>query len=174
MKLFARLCPFVLAILLTACASGVTRIASGKNEPVAVSPHVNAVQVQLSDAAKKLTADNQAFNPTSLQATIEKSLIANNLQQSTSTQSLGVEITSFRVRSTFSAVMFGFMAGNDNVEGIVSVKAANGEVLKKSQVTASYALGGFGGGQDDARMNWLYEEFAKHVVSEITGVSEKK
>jgi len=39
-------------------------------------------------------------------------------------------------------------------------------------VTASYALGGFGGGQDEMRMSWLYEAFAKALVSEITGAAK--
>ena len=41
------------------------------------------------------------------------------------------------------------------------------------KVTASYALGGWGGGQDGLRMNWLYEAFAKEVVKAFTGEEKK-
>jgi len=140
---------------------------------VKVAPNINAVRVQLSDNAKKLVADNTEFNQEALQATVGRILKASNLLQTNSSQSLDIEITSFRTRSTFAAVMFGFMAGNDNVEGVVSIRDASGTVLKKSQVTASYALGGIGGGQTESRMSWLYEEFAKHVVAEVTGVPAK-
>ena len=30
-----------------------------------------------------------------------------------------------------------------------------------------YALGGLAGGQDSARLNWLYEEFAKLLAQEV-------
>ena len=173
MKLFKRLSIVFFAAVLAACASGVTKMANGTNTPVAVSPNVNTVRVHLSADAKKLLADNDIFNRETLQSIIEKALSGNNLQQTSSSQTLDIEITGFRVRSAVAAVMFGLMAGSDNVEGIVSIKDANGVVLKKSQVTASYGLGGFGGGQNDARMGWLYEEFAKHVVAEITGVPPK-
>ena len=173
MEFIRRLSLIVFAALLTACASGVTKMASGTGATTAVSPNVNTVRVQLSDEAKKMLADNATFNRERLQSTVEKALKASNLQQANSSQTLDIEITSFRVRSAFAAVMFGLMAGSDNVEGVVSIKDASGVILKKSQVTASYALGGFAGGQDDARMGWLYEEFAKHVVAEITGVPAK-
>ena len=173
MTMLERLSLVLVAVFLTACASGVTKMEHGTSVPATVSPNVSTVRVHLSADAKKLLADNEIFNQETLQLTIEKALKGNNLQQAGSSQTLDIEITGFRVRSAVAAVMFGLLAGNDNVEGIVSIKDANGVILKKSKVTASYALGGFGGGQNDARMGWLYEEFAKHVVAEISGVPAK-
>lgn len=160
-------------VLLTACASGVTRMDTGTTVAAPVQRNVSAVNLKLSDGTKKLVADNLKFNQDTLKATIERAMKAQNLIDPSSNQQLDVEITSFRVRSNFTAVMFGFMAGYDNVEGVVVIKNQAGEVVKKAKVNASYALGGFGGGQDEARMGWLYEEFAKHTVAEVTGVPVK-
>lgn len=77
-------------------------------------------------------------------------------------------VTSIRSRSAFNAVMFGFMAGDDHIKGDVIVRSPDGVELERFAVSASWALGGFAGGQTEARMGWLYETFAKHVVEELT------
>ena len=159
---------------LVACASGVTRMDSATSAaPAKVERNVKSVNLWLSDDAKKLVANNMKFNQDTLRSTVERALQAQNMVKTEAAQTLDIEITGFRVRSAFTAVMFGFMAGNDNVEGVVTVKDAGGKVLKKAKVSASYALGGLAGGQDESRMGWLYEEFAKHTVAELTGVPAK-
>jgi hypothetical protein len=167
----------VAAALLAGCASGVTRMDTAAGTPAAaaatVQPKVKSVNLWLNDDAKKLLPDNLKFNQNQLRGTVERALDGQSLVAADAGQTMDIEITSFRVRSNFSAIMFGFMAGNDNVEGIVSIKDAAGATLKRAKVSASYALGGIGGGQDDARMGWLYEEFAKHTVAELTGVPKK-
>jgi len=162
-----------LAVVLGGCASGVTRMDPAPGQPpmaaVTAVANVSAVKLWLNDDARKLLADNLKFNQDQLRGTIERALSAQNLIRTDAAQSLDIEITSLRARSNFSAVMFGFMAGNDHVEGIVTIRDATGRVLKRGKVSASYALGGLAGGQDDARMSWLYESFAKHTVAEVTG-----
>jgi hypothetical protein len=165
------------AAVMGGCASGVTRMevpgtATG-TAPAKIDLTVRSVSLVLTEDAKKLVAENLKFNQDTLRSVIERAMNGQNMLKADASQSLDVEITSFRTRSNFSAIMFGFMAGNDNVEGIVSIKDAGGAVLKRAKVSASYALGGLAGGQDDARMNWLYEEFAKHTVAEVTGVPAK-
>jgi glucose dehydrogenase len=76
-------------------------------------------------------------------------------------------VSNIRVRSNFSAVMWGFMAGNDTITGDIIIKDQNGEVLDQFEVSAAYALGGLAGGQDDARMGWLYESFAEETLKEL-------
>lgn len=160
----------VLVAMLGACASSTTRMGgAAASQTVAVAKSAKAVTLWLNDDAKKLVSDNIKFSGDSLRSTVERTLSSQGLIQTDATQTLDIEVTSFRVRSSFSAVMFGFMAGNDNIEGIVTVKDQAGTVLQKSKVTASYALGGLAGGQDESRMNWLYEEFAKHAAAELTG-----
>jgi hypothetical protein len=179
--LIQRLAPIVVALILAGCASGVQRMdaPAGANPTLgAAAPKVapgplKSVSISLTPEAQKLMADNAKFNAETLRATVDRVLAAQGLMKADASQTMDIELTSFRVRSSFSAVMFGFMAGTDNVEGIVTIKDATGAMLKRAKVSASYALGGIGGGQDEARMNWLYEEFAKHAASEVTGQPSK-
>jgi len=179
-----RLVP-VLAIagLLGACASSVTRmdapapgtpgVARAAAAATASTGPVASVNLWLNADAKKALADNIKFNPDALKSMIERTLRARDLMQADSGRTLDVEITGMRVRSIFSAVMFGFMAGSDSVDGVVTIKDAAGQVVKKAKVSASYALGGLAGGQDEARIGWLYEEFAKHASAEVGGIPVK-
>jgi hypothetical protein len=165
--------------LLGGCASGVTRMdapAAGGTAAAAAAKStgpVKSVSVSLSSEAQKFAAENAKFNPENLRNTVERVLNAQSLIKADSGQSLEIELTAFRVRSSFTAVMFGFMAGSDSVEGVVTIKDTTGAVVKRAKVNASYALGGLAGGQDESRLNWLYEEFAKHTVSEVNGQPAK-
>jgi hypothetical protein len=67
--------------------------------------------------------------------------------------------------------MFGFLAGDDHIEGDVLVRASDGGKLQEFSVSASYAFGGFAGG-DETRMNWLYESFAERMTEELSGRTE--
>jgi hypothetical protein len=170
---FRTFASLVIAAVLAGCAAGVTRMDAAPGlapaaAPAAV-PDIKAVSLWLNDEAKKLVADNLKFNQDALRSMVERALAANSLIKPESGHTLDIEITSIRARSNFSAVMFGFMAGNDHIEGVVTIKDTAGKVLKRGKVSASYALGGLAGGQDDARMGWLYETFSKHTVAEVTG-----
>ena len=85
-----------------------------------------------------------------------------------------VEVKDIRVRSNFSAVMWGFMAGDDHIVGDIVVKATDGLEMDRFEVSSSYALGGFAGGQDSSRMGWLYEAFAEETIKELTKNNIKK
>ena len=80
---------------------------------------------------------------------------------------LEIRIKGVRVRSNFSAVMWGFMAGSDYITADVVLKDAGGKEIDKYEVSVSYALGGLAGGQDSARMGWLYEKFAEETIKEL-------
>ena len=160
----------VLISLLAACASGITHDTPAGNTQF-LGTKVSGVDVTLSEEAKKLSADNLKFNPESLRAMVQRALEARNVIEPSAAQRMLIEVTDFRVRSNFSAVMFGFMAGSDSVTGNIHIRTPERSV-GKYEVRASYALGGFGGGQDDARMGWLYEEFAKQTLNVLTGESK--
>lgn len=162
-----------LATLVTGCASGVTRESAEPADRVRVSVdnRVSEVTVSLTEEAKKKVADNLKFNPEELKNHIHRAMDAKSLlnpEAKGTLPVLHVEIRDFRVRSNFSAVMFGFMAGNDSITGDVVVKDAGGGEIDRFEVSTSYALGGFAGGQDSARMGWLYEKFAEETVNELT------
>ena len=162
----------VAAFALAGCASGVKREADASSvagQAVAKMP-VGTVTVSLSPGAQKLAAENPKFDQEKLLYTVRRALEVNGLVQGgAAAPRAEIVITDFRVRGTFSAVMWGVMAGTDNVTGDVVVRDASGKQLRKFSVNASYGLGGFAGGQDDMRLGWLYEKFAEHTVAELGG-----
>jgi uncharacterized protein DUF4410 len=174
MKLIALPAVWLVILALAGCASGVTREGGAEAKATKLpDPKVASIKIYLNDNAQKLHADNVKFNPEALRSTIQRTLEARQLVTAESKQRMEVEITDMRVRSTFASIAFGFMAGADSVKGNVLVFGTDGKPLTKFEVSASYALGGIGGGMDDARMNWLYEEFAKLTINELLGLDPK-
>jgi hypothetical protein len=164
-----------LTVLLAACASGVQKVDDpGRRASYFSGGGKVAQEVTLSmtkEAQAKLT-DNLKFDQEKLLATVRRALDANGLLAKAPDPQLPkieVVVTDVRARSTFAAVMFGFMAGDDRVAGEVIARTHDGKEVQRFAVSASYALGGLAGGQEEARMNWLYETFAQHVVDELTG-----
>ena len=99
-----------------------------------------------------LLADNIQFNMNTLRTTLQRWLEANDLLAPDGDYRLKVVVNDIRVRSTFNAMMWGFMAGNDHLRGDAIILNLAGEPVYEFGASASYALGGFGGGQDSARM----------------------
>lgn len=169
--------PLLLLIVagLAGCASGVKRAEDATKREAYFAKGgklANEVTVSLTQEARAMLADNLKFEQDKLLATVKRTLEAKNLMAKTADPALPkieILVTEIRVRSNFSAVMFGFMAGDDRIVGDVIARDPAGKELQRFTVSASYALGGFGGGQDDARMGWLYETFAKLTVEELTG-----
>jgi hypothetical protein len=161
--------------LVSACASSVTRSPdTASTAPILLGEDQRAgqVTVSLTPAAQELAADNLTFDQNELLATVRRALQARDAMASepdASLPSVEIVVTDFRTRSAFSAVMFGFLAGDDHITGDVVLRSPTGEELQRFSVSASYALGGLGGGMNDTRMGWLYERFAEHVLDELTG-----
>jgi len=159
----------VLSLLVVAgCSSQVTRPeVAGEALPVART--LQDFTVEMSPGAKATLADNVKFDINALQVTLQRTLDGKGLLSPVGDYRLKVVVNSIRVRSTFNAVMWGFMAGNDHLRGDVTVLDLAGREVYSFEVSASYALGGLGGGQDASRMNWLYEEFSEMVAGELLG-----
>lgn len=179
-RLIVPVSAFVLvAMVIGGCASGVKRSDDkGATGPAFAEAgrQCAAVTLQLTPEAQLKVAENLKFDQQKLLETIKRALDAKGLIAQAPDASLPtiiVAVTDIRARSNFSAVMWGFMAGDDHINGDVIVKAADGRELQRFSVSASYALGGLAGGQDDARMGWLYETFAKHVLEELTGATPR-
>jgi hypothetical protein len=163
----------LLCLLVTGCASGVTREAPDTPEKAHLSAgkQVAEVSVILTEEAKEKVVDNLKFDPGELKNHVQRAMDARSLINPAARGRipvLTVEVKDFRVRSNFSAVMFGFMAGADSITGDIVIKDAGGAEIDRFEVTVSYALGGLAGGQDSARMGWLYEKFAEEAVKELT------
>jgi len=159
----------IVVLLLSAIASCSSHVTRPENAET-VRPVVKAlrdVTVEMSLEAKQQLADNIKFDINALTANLKRTLEANNLVAPGGDYRLKVVVNDIRVRSTLNAVMWGFMAGNDHLRGDAVLLNLAGEPVYEFSASASYALGGWGGGQDASRMNWLYEEFSAMVSNEL-------
>jgi len=150
-----------MALLCAACAGTAHRTESPGSAAAAGTLKVRSVEARVSDKAKEQLAENIKFDLNTLRSTVERTLSASNLEDAGVTATLDVEVTNVYIRGSFTATMFGFFAGADNIGGNVRVLDPEGRVLRSFDVDASYALGGFAGGQDSVRLNYLYEKFAE-------------
>ena len=163
-----------LAVTIVGCSSGVERSSElGLQQPQFDDAGEKAgdIKVALSSEARVEASENLKFSEKELRETIHRILEVQDLvsdQPDAALPTIEVTVTSVRVRSTFSAMVFGFLAGDDHIEGDVLVRSPEGDNMQAFSVAASYAWGGFAGG-DETRMNWLYESFAERTAEELTG-----
>lgn len=173
---FQRLAIILGAVLLAGCASGVKQATVENRQFLATQP-AKSISISLNDEAKTKVADNLKFDQNALLNTVKRALTAQNLLNESkpgASHTIEIVMKDFRVRSNFTAVMFGFMAGNDSITGDVVLRDAAGKELNRFEVSASYALGGLAGGMDEARMGWLYEKFAELTVENLRGPESKE
>jgi hypothetical protein len=174
MKLRAlRWAGMVAVLALSACASQVARqpeAADAAREPVRA---LSTYSVTMSSQAKAQLTDNLKFNIDTLRSRIGQALDAKGLVAQDGDFEMQVVVDDIRVRGTFSAVMFGFMAGDDHLYGTVTLRRGD-KALGSFGIKTSWALGGIAGGQDDARLGWLYEEFAKQLAEELAARRDAK
>ena len=108
----------MLVLALGACTSGVTRAPEiGLQRPQFDEPGEKAgtLLVSLSEEGKADAKENDKFELATLKKTIRQALEAENLitaKPDPSLPKLEITVTSVRTRSGFTAVMFGFLAGN--------------------------------------------------------------
>lgn len=167
----------VIAVLLCSiggCASQVVEPdASTTSKPTVKA--LESFSIELSPKAREQFADNDRFNIKALEATLDRILRNKGLIATDGDFRLKVVVSDIRVRGTFNAVMWGFMAGDDHLNGdsILFRKEAEDPVYQ-FKVRTSYALGGFAGGQDAMRMDWLYEEFSNRIANKLVALREAK
>ena len=173
MRIVKGLVGIILICLLGACASSVQRSDPTSNY-VYSDEKFQSVEVVLSEKGKKELADNLKFDPAELQLQIARLMEEKELIHDPSENRVRVEITDIRIRGRFVAIMVGIFAGADYVNGKVSVLDSSGKSKHEFVSKASWALGGWGGGQDKSRLTWIYEKFAEVTVDEIMGVRKDK
>ncbi len=156
---------FILAVV--GCASSVERMNDSKAYHYD-GQKFSKVELTIRKDATEDLDDIVRFDQDELQNMIEQNLEVKGLVAANSHNIVKVEITDIRVRSTFNAFMWGFMAGNDHIEGDISLLGENAAPFHSFHVAASYALGGMMGFKE-TRMGWLYEEFSKLTLQEILG-----
>ncbi len=163
---------------LVGCSSSVKREESNTLGKVVLSEQnqISSLSISLTEEAKKKLTENLKFDQNQLLYQVKRALEANSLlnnQSELSLPDLEIQVKDVRVRSNFSAVMWGFMAGSDSITGDIVLKSPSGEEVNRFEVSVSYALGGLAGGQDNARMGWLYEKFAEETINELTNKEKK-
>jgi hypothetical protein len=158
-----------LLVLLTGCAGTIKQDARVTGD-VSHLEGVAQVVALLSPDAAKLQVDNPQFSREELATRLRNRLEAKGLTAPSATHRVQIEVTDIRVRSAFSAIMFGVMAGDDHVTGRVHVIDPAGHALRSFEIHTSYAFGGVAGGQDGMRMNWLYDKFADLATAELEKV----
>lgn len=159
--------------LLAGCASAVTRAPGVAVERAGLTTNnqVGSVSLSLTDDARKKATENLKFNQDELLNHVRRALEANSLLNGNPDKprpTLEVQVKDIRIRSNFSAVLWGVLAGADSVAADVVLKDLAGKEIDRFEVSVSYALGGSAGGQDSARMGWLYEKFAEETLKELT------
>jgi hypothetical protein len=154
------------ALALSGCASQVTRdeTAGMPREPVRA---LSSFDVVMSATSTAQMADNLKFDIEALRSTMRRTLESKQLVAADGDFEMKVVVDDIRVRSTFNAIMWGFMAGDDHLNGSVTLTRRDSNASNNFGVKASWALGGFAGGQDSARLTWLYEEFSKKIADEL-------
>lgn len=167
----------LMAVVLAGCAAGVTRHTDAEKRQAYFKGGgkvARSVTVTLDQNAQKQLPENITFDKDQLLATVKRLLDAKGLLAKTPDEKLPtieIIVTDIRVRSDLSAILWGFMAGDDHIIGEVIARNPEGKELQRFTVSASYALGGWGGGQGSTRMGWLYETFAKEMANELTGTT---
>jgi hypothetical protein len=155
-----------LVLVLSACGGTVKIDPRSINDSLRVEG-VSQVSIGLTPEAKVKQAENLIFSRDELASQLRRRLESKGLIGSGAAFSVEILITDIRVRSGFSAIMFGFLAGDDHISGKVRLLNRAGQPVRSFEVNASYAFGGVAGGQDGARMNWLYDKFSELAEIEL-------
>jgi uncharacterized protein DUF4410 len=152
-------------VMLTACSGNVKNLSVDSNYKYAGEQY-GAVNV---DTSKATISDDGSFDKIALKQKIQEILEKENLIKSTSAETIRINIKNVRLRSEGAAVLLGFLAGADSLEGTVTLLGKDGQVVNQFDIDASYAAGGFIGGQDGMRMEWLYGKFGELTAQTIKG-----
>lgn len=158
-------------LVLVGCGGTIQRESSGGARRIEGGTYRN-VEVVLSPAARHMQAENPQFSVRELSDYVRRRLESQELLRADSRFRVEVTIDSFRVRSAVAAVLFGIMAGTDSIDGYVRVYDNSDRQVHGYKVNASYGLGGWAGGQDGTRMNWMYDKFAELAVAELGGKTQ--
>jgi hypothetical protein len=154
------------SLLFTGCASSVKLDSNVVHAPLQVEG-VSRVELSLSPEASKQLGDNKKFDPEQFSGYLSRKFDSKGLLNEASLYQTEVIITDLRLRSSFSAVVFGILAGSDYITGNVRLIDPKGRVVRTFEVSASYLLGGVAG-FDGIRIDWLYDRFAELALVEIS------
>lgn len=160
---------FAVMLALTGCAATVKQDTRVQGDVSRVDGVSQVLALMSPDAARQ-QVDNPQFNRDELANQLRRRLESKSLLSPAATHRVEVVVTDIRVRSAVAAIMLGVFAGDDHVTGRVRVLDARGQALRSFEINASYALGGWAGGQDSMRLGWLYDKFSELAATELEQV----
>jgi Domain of unknown function (DUF4410) len=160
---------FAVMLALTGCAATVKQDTRVQGDVSRVDGVSQVLALMSPDAARQ-QADNPQFHRDELANQLRRRLESKSLLSPAATHRVEVVVTDIRVRSAVAAIMLGVFAGDDHVTGRVRVLDARGQALRSFEINASYALGGWAGGQDSMRLGWLYDKFSELAATELEQV----
>jgi len=168
-KMITRFALILCTLLVSACSTSVN-LREQNNSPLS-GIKISQVRVALSAEADKMRAENLYYSHEKLVRALEDNLNSSSVfsRNGASAARLNLEVTSIRTRSTFSAVMFGLLAGDDHIKGTARLLDESGVQILAFDVSSVYAFGGIAGGAEDVRMSWLYDDFSKSVTKILVG-----
>jgi Domain of unknown function (DUF4410) len=158
-----RLPALVLSVLLAACGSS-SQIrqpieqATAATAKFAVSAPVNAVAREGDQPPEHFLAAVASY----LKLDLEKS--GRLAKDGDTPLTIEIKVVEYRMRTGFSRMMFGMLAGKDGIASEVTVRDAAG-VVKGSAKVDSFNLMAIGGEEDVARMHG--EEIAKTLLARL-------
>ena len=103
---------------------------------------LSSIDVIVTGEVKKELGVNSVFNAATLKQEIETKLQKASLKDINSQYQLTISVNDVRYRSSASAVLLGFMAGNDHIYGRAIIKNNAGNIVNEFDVNTSYAFGG--------------------------------
>ncbi len=168
------LCIFLALILITGCSGNIKRT---NNINIVKNITLSSLDVSESSKVQKELGVGSVFNIVTLHNTIETRFQKAGLKDINSQYHIKILINDVRYRSSITAVFFGFLAGNDHINGHAIINDNEGNVVNEFDVNTFYAFGGIAGGvaamNDSNRMGWLYERFAELVLEGVVGEYKK-
>jgi Domain of unknown function (DUF4410) len=155
------------AILLSGCAGTVKSDMKEGATSATKLLGVFEITTQVAPSASQKIVDNPQFNRNELADWVKRRLDAKGLMAPGAKNKVEITVTDVRIRSAVTAILLGVLAGGDVITAQVRLIDENQRQVRSFEVSASYAFGGYAGGQDSLRMNWLYEKFSDLTLAEL-------
>lgn len=116
-----------------------------------------------SNQVQKNFETSKVANPESIEEVFQDALKALRRIDKDSKEKIEIKVKEASFRSTFTAVMFGAMAGGDTFIFDLIIRDEKGKEIDKINFTYKFYLGGLIYGSQNARKKWLNGEIEKNL-----------
>lgn len=169
MNTFLKTIFLVSALGLVACTSNVRPEAGMTGAYVNSGEKFSQITVGMSDSVAEDTRKQVRINELKLDENLRSELAKRGLFDQSAANTIKITVNKLHIRSAGLAIMFGVMAGTDNMEGTVALYDGAGKQKASFVINASYSLGGLAGGANSVRLGWLSGKFAELAADAIQG-----